>query len=118
MRYGGRGTAKDKTTIIYNDHITITGIPLEAQAYMLGARSAIDWIIERYQIKTDKPSGIVNDPNDWSREHNQPRYILDLLARIMAVSLRTMEMAQSLPRLTFNETGAEERHLREITSTR
>jgi len=106
MRYGGKGTVKDKTTIIYNDHITITGIPLEAQAYMLGARSALDWIIERYQVKTDKPSGIVNDPNDWSREHNKPRYILDLLCRIVTVSVRTTEIVSSLPRLRFAADGA------------
>jgi len=98
----------NKTTIIYNPHITITGIPPEAQEYMLGARSAIDWIIERYQVKTDKPSGITNDPNDWSREHNQPRYILDLLARIVTVSMRTVEIVDGLPRRTFSDDGAAE----------
>jgi len=106
MRYGGKGTIKDKTTIIYNPHITITGISLEAQSYMLGARSAIDWIIERYQIKTDKPSGIVNDPNDWSKEYNQPRYILDLLCRIVTVSVRTVEIVDALPHLAFTDAGA------------
>ncbi|MCL2803079.1 MAG: damage-inducible protein, partial [Micrococcales bacterium] len=110
MAYGKRRVdgklVPDKTTVIYNPHITINGIPPEAQEYMLGARSAIDWIIERYQVKTDKASGIVNDPNDWSSEHGQPRYILDLLTRIVTVSMRTVEIVDSLPRLTFSEAGA------------
>ena len=96
----------DRTTVVYNPHITVNGIPPEAQEYMLGPRSAIDWIIERYQIKTDKPSGIINDPNDWSREHNQSRYILDLLARIVTVSVRTVGLVGSLPRLAFRASGA------------
>ncbi|MDR0489276.1 MAG: DEAD/DEAH box helicase family protein [Propionibacteriaceae bacterium] len=106
MRYGGKSTTKDKTTVICNPRITVTGIPLQAQEYMLGARSALDWILERYQVKIDKPSGIVNDPNDWSREHHQPRYILDLLTRIVTVSIRTVEIVDSLPNLEFNEDGA------------
>ena len=110
MAYGKRRLdgkqVPDKTTVVYNPHITITGIPLEAQEYMLGARSALDWIIERYQIKTDKPSGITNDPNDWSKEHHQPRYILDLLTRIVTVSMRTVEIVDALPRLAFDVAGA------------
>ena len=69
---------------------------------MLGSRSALDWIIERYQIKTDKDSGIVNDPNDWSREHGDPRYIIDLIGRIVSVSLETMDIVDSLPRLELD----------------
>jgi len=104
-RVDGKQVA-DKTTVIYNPHITITGIPLEAQAYLLGARSALDWILERYQIKTDKPSGIVNDPNDWSREHHHARYILDLLTKVVTVSLRTVEIVNALPRVEFTAGGA------------
>ena len=55
----------DKTSVIYNSRITLTGIPEAAYRYMLGSRSAVEWIIDRYQVKTDKASGIVNDPNDW-----------------------------------------------------
>ncbi|MDR1393605.1 MAG: DEAD/DEAH box helicase family protein [Bifidobacteriaceae bacterium] len=106
MRYGGKGTDKDKSVVVVNPRVTVSGIPLEAQAYMLGARSALDWIIERYQVKTDKASGIVNDPNAWSREHGQPRYILDLLTRIVTVSMRTNRIVDSLPRLEFSERGA------------
>ncbi|MGW9402784.1 DEAD/DEAH box helicase [Arthrobacter sp. NPDC055585] len=99
MRYGGKAGSWDKTRVIYNGYVTVEGIPIEAHDYMLGSRSAIDWILERYQIKTDKASGIVNDPNDWSREHQQPRYIIDLLGRIVTLSLETMKIVRGLPDL-------------------
>ncbi len=89
----------DRSIIVYNSRITLTGIPEEAYRFMLGSRSAIEWIIDRYQIKTDKASGIVNDPNDWSREVSDPRYIIDLLARIVTVSLETMKVVDALPAL-------------------
>ena len=89
----------DKSTVVYNDRITLSGIPEAAHRYMLGSRSAVEWIIDRYQVKTDKASGIVNDPNDWSREVEDPRYIIDLLARITTVSLETMTIVDGLPSL-------------------
>jgi predicted helicase len=99
MKYAGKAGAWNKTRITYNAFIDIDGIPEDAQRYMLGSRSALDWIIERYQVKTDKASGIVNDPNDWSREHEQPRYIIDLIGRITRVSLDTMKIVDGLPDL-------------------
>jgi len=98
MRYRGKG-AKDKTEITYNAHIAISGIPEEAQEYLLGSRSGLDWILERYRVRTDKASGIVNDPNDWAREVGNPRYILDLIQRVTTVSVRTMEIVNALPSL-------------------
>jgi predicted helicase len=89
----------DRTRVVYNSRITLAGIPEEAYRYQLGSRSAIEWIIDRYQIKTDKASGIVTDPNDWSREVGDPRYVLDLLARIVTVSLETMKVVDGLPPL-------------------
>jgi predicted helicase len=86
----------DRPTIIYNNRITLTNIPEEAYGYQLGARSAIEWIIDRYQVKVDKASEITNDPNDWS---DDPRYIIDLLKRIVTVSLETMKIVDSLPAL-------------------
>lgn len=103
MRYGGKAGAWDKTRIIYNGHVTLEDIPADAHKYMLGSRSAVDWILERYQVKTDKPSGIVNDPNDWSREHAQPRYIIDLLGRIVTVSLETNRIVAGLPALSLEQ---------------
>ncbi|GGO94055.1 helicase [Nocardioides phosphati] len=99
MAFGKSGKEKDRTTIVYNDRITLSGIPEEAYQYMLGSRSAIEWIIDRYYVKTDKASGIVNDPNDWSREVGDPRYIIDLLARVVTVSVETMKIVDSLPPL-------------------
>ena len=59
----------------------------------------IEWIMERYQIKTDKASGITNDPNDWATEHGKPRYILDLLLSIVTVSLETLKIIKTLPQI-------------------
>ena len=94
--------SKDNTSeIIYNSQITIKNIPPEAYEYVVNGRTAIGWIIERYQIKTDKDSGIVNDPNDWAIEHGKPRYILDLLLSIITVSVETMKIVKGLPKLKF-----------------
>ncbi len=92
----------DKTTkkaIVYNAHVTLGDIPAAAHRYMLGSRSALEWLIDRYQVKTDKASGIVNDPNDWCREHDQPRYIVDLIKRVTRVSVDTMAIVDALPEL-------------------
>lgn len=99
MRYAKEGRQDNKTTIIYNEGIALTGIPEEAQEYLLGSRSALDWIIERYRVKTDKASGIVNDPNAWGDEHGDPRYILDLIKRITTVSIETVQIVSGLPPL-------------------
>jgi len=94
-----RGEKSDKTTIIYNARITLTGIPLEAYDYVVNGKPALEWIMERYQMTVDKNSGIRNDPNDWAREHNQPRYILDLLKRVVRVSIETVKIVNALPAL-------------------
>ena len=65
----------------------------------LPSRSGIDWIIDRYYIKTDKDSGIVNDPNQWGLERGDPRYIVDLIKRVVTVSVRTVEIVAGLPSL-------------------
>ena len=101
MRFGGKASAKDRSTVIYNSRITVSGIPDEAHEYLLGSRSGIEWVMERYQVKSDKASGIVNDPNDWSREVGDPRYILDLLARVVTVSMETVRIVRSLPALSL-----------------
>ena len=100
MKWAGKS---DKTAIIYNPHLTVTGIPDDAHRYMLGSRSALEWVLDRYQVKTDKASGIVNDPNDWSREVGNPRYILDLIAKVTTVSVETMVTVDALPPLRIVE---------------
>ncbi|QCV87985.1 damage-inducible protein [Acidipropionibacterium jensenii] len=93
---------KDKTTkksLIYNQHLTLDDIPAATNEYMLGSRSALEWIIDRYQVKTDKASGIINDPNQWATEHHDPRYVIDLIKRITRVSVDTVVIAERLAEL-------------------
>ena len=94
---------KDKSAIEFNPWIKLTNIPLEAYGYVVNGRSAIEWVMERYQIKTDKASGITNDPNDWAQEHGKPRYILDLLLSVVTVSIETQKIISSLPPLKISE---------------
>ncbi len=85
----------DKTQLVYNDFLTIDSIPAAAFDYRLGTRSALEWIIDQYRVKVDKRSGIVNDPN----RADQPRYIVDLIGRVITVSLQTVEIVEALPNL-------------------
>ncbi|GAC83979.1 hypothetical protein GP2_017_00070 [Gordonia paraffinivorans NBRC 108238] len=87
----------DHSTIIYNPYVTISGIPEDAERYLLGSRTALGWILERYQIKTDKDSKITNDPNDWCDEHDDPTYIVDLIRKVTTVAVETMKIIDSLP---------------------
>ena len=87
--------SKDKTQIYYNDYFTLVGIPAEAFAYQLGTRSALEWVVDQYRVKVDKRSGIVNDPN----RVDQPQYIVDLIGRVITVSLETVEIVKNLPAL-------------------
>ena len=87
--------SKDKTQLKYNDFLTLEGIPPEVYEYRLGNRSALEWVVDQYRVKVDKRSGIVNDPN----RADQPRYIVDLIARVIHVSLRTVEIVRKLPGL-------------------
>ena len=102
MRYGGKGRAadQDRTTLHYNDKITVTGIPLEAYEYVVNGKPALDWVVERQCVKADKDSGIVNDANDWANETmKNPKYPLELFLRVITVSLETMKIVRSLPKL-------------------
>ncbi|MCQ2195122.1 MAG: DEAD/DEAH box helicase family protein [Paludibacteraceae bacterium] len=103
MRFPTGKKAKDKpSTIIYNPHITIENIPAEAYDYVVNGKSAIEWIMERYAVTIDKDSQIKNDCNDWSKEHNQPRYILDLLLSVINVSVKTIAIVNQLPSLNLS----------------
>ena len=86
----------DVTKLIYNKQVTISGIPAEADQYMLGSRSAVAWLIDRYQVKKDKASGIVNDPNDWADEVGNPRYIVDLIGKVTRVAMETVRIVDEL----------------------
>lgn len=86
----------DHTTIIYNPKVMITDIPEEAEEYLLGSRSALGWVIDRWQVKTDKSSGITNDPNDWCDEQDNPRYIIDLISRVTTVAVETQRIVADI----------------------
>lgn len=100
------GPKKDKTRIKYNGHLTLKGIPEEAYEYQVNGRSALEWVIDRYQVKTDKESLITNDPNDYCRAVNDPRYIVDLIKRLVTVSLETQKLVGTLPRFEVLEDNA------------
>lgn len=101
MRYGKE---KDKSTLIYNAKITVTGIPLAAYEYVVNGKPALDWVVERQCVKTDKDSGIVNDANDWAIDTmGNPKYPLELFLRLITVSLETMKIVRSLPALVLIE---------------
>lgn len=90
-----------KDSIIFNSKITIQDIPAKAYEYVVNGKSAIEWIMERYQITIHKESGIRNDPNDWAKEVGNPRYILDLLLSVINLSVQTVDIVADLPKVTF-----------------
>ena len=100
MTFGKSGGKPDKSVIVYNANLTLRDIPLAAYGYVVNGKSAIEWIMERYAVTTDKPSGIRNDPNDWS---DDPRYIVDLLKRIVRVSLESVRLVATLPPLNESQ---------------
>ena len=103
LKWGGSARDRDRSRIVYNARVAVSGIPDEAHDYLLGSRTGLEWVIDRYQVKTDKPSGIVNDPNDYAREVGNPRYILDLIAKVTRVSVETVEIVNALPPLRIVE---------------
>jgi predicted helicase len=91
--------SKDKTSLIYNQFLTLSGIPPQTYEYRLGNRSALEWVIDQYQVSTDKRSGIINDPN----RADDPQYILRLIGQVVTVSLETVKIVGSLPPLGLPE---------------
>src|SRR5216110_3472970 len=84
--------SKDKTSLIYNQFLTLSGIPPDTYEYRLGNRSALEWLIDQYQVSTDKRSGIESDPNRL----DDPEYIVRLVKRIVMVSVRTVQLVREL----------------------
>ncbi|MCL2284643.1 MAG: hypothetical protein FWC26_15115 [Fibromonadales bacterium] len=105
MRFGKNGKEVDKSKIIYNSQISLENIPDKAYEYVVNGKSAIEWIMERYQVTTHKESGIVNNPNDWAKEMGKPRYILDLLHSVINLSVQTVKVVQGLPGVEFGDTN-------------
>ena len=94
MRFGGKG-GKDRTRLVVNGTLTLAGIPPEAFDYVVNGRSPLEWAVDRYQVRTDKASGIVNDPNLWAPEN--PRYIPNLCKRLVTLSLESLRLIARLP---------------------
>lgn len=90
----------DRSTIIFNNDITISNIPDKAYEYMVNGRSAIEWIMDQYQVKTDKKSGITDNPNEYSSDK---KYIFNLLLSIINVSVQTVDLVNSLPKFEVDE---------------
>ena len=101
MKFGKLGKDKDKSVIEYNPFITLRNIPLRAYDYVVNGKSAIEWIMERYCDKVDAKSDIRNDANQWGIEHGNPRYPLDLLQSIITLSIKTLDIVDNLPKITF-----------------
>ncbi len=85
--------SKDKTAVVVNPALTLRGVPPEALTYTLGGRSALEWVIDQYQVRTDKRSGITSDPNQYSED---ARYIVDLVGRVVRVSVETAAITDGL----------------------
>jgi predicted helicase len=100
MKFAGKRPKLDKSTVIYNANITISGIPLEAYDYVVNGKPALEWVMERQGVRTDKDSGIVNDANRYAVEtEGDPAYPLKLFQRVIMVSLETMKIVRGLPQL-------------------
>ncbi|WP_254475061.1 type ISP restriction/modification enzyme [Bartonella sp. B1098] len=105
MKFAGKRGAIDKSSVVYNSNITMQNIPLEAYTYVVNGRSALEWVMERQIVKTDKASGIVNDANRYAVETvGNPAYPLELFQRVITVSLETMKIVRNLPKLEVRET--------------
>ncbi|SPT70145.1 Predicted helicase [Anaerobiospirillum thomasii] len=100
---GKSGNAgKDKTILKYNDDITISNIPLEAQEYVVNKKSALDWVVERACYSQDKKTGIVNDFNEYAKEQGNLRYPLELFLKVITVSIESLKIIKSLPALEIH----------------
>ena len=93
--------ADNRQTLIYNEHIRIKNIPPRCFEYVVNGRSPLDWIIDRYQVKTDSKSGIENNPNDWCTEHGDEKYILNLILSCITVSLKILDVVENLTEVRF-----------------
>ena len=116
MKFGGKRPNQDKSVVIYNPRITITGIPLEAYDYVVNGKPALEWVMERQCVKTDPASGIINDANRYAVETvGDPAYPFKLFCRVITVSLETMKIVKSLPSLDIRD-GAQGAVESEVTA--
>ncbi len=96
LRFSKKGGAEDRSAIVVNPMLRLEGIPEEAYGYVVNGRSAVEWVMDRYQIRRDAESGIVNDPNKWGEEHGNPRYIVDLIGKVVRVSVESVRLVAQI----------------------
>ncbi|MBR3923377.1 MAG: hypothetical protein IKJ45_09690, partial [Kiritimatiellae bacterium] len=96
MSWAKDGKDVRKDMLVVNEHLTLAGIPAEAHKYVINGRTPLEWLIDRYQIRTDAESGIKNDPNKWGEEHGYPEYIVELVKRIVRLSVETVRLVGEL----------------------
>lgn len=96
MAWAKDGKDVRKDMLVVNEHLTLAGIPAEAHQYVVNGRTPLEWLIDRYQIRTDADSGIVNDPNKWGEEHDYPQYIVELAKRLVRLSVETVNLVAGL----------------------
>ena len=96
MAWAKDGKDVRKDMLVVNEHLTLAGIPAEAHQYVVNGRTPLEWLIDRYQIRTDADSGIVNDPNKWGEEHGYPQYIVELAKRLVRLSVETVKLVAGL----------------------
>ena len=106
MRFGKSNGVEDKSIIHFNDAIRIINIPLRAYDWQVNGKSPIEWVMERYAVTVNRDSQIRNDPNEWCKEIEQPRYILELIGRIVNVSIQTLDLIAALPPLSFKTSAS------------
>jgi predicted helicase len=99
MKFGKSGKDTDLSTITYNSKITLKGIPLKAYDYTIRGRAPINWVVQYQGVRQDKDSGIVDDSNLWKEALENPKYPLELLLRVITVSLETLNIIDKLPKL-------------------
>lgn len=96
MRFAGGARNPDRSAIVVNEWVTLSGIPEEVYRYEVNGRSALAWLLDRYRVRVDKDSGIRNDPNSWSHD---PRYVVDLVAKVVRVAVESAAIIGELPSL-------------------
>ena len=94
IRYSKSKGKSDYSKLILNEKYVLEGIPVEVQDYKISGRSALDWVIDRYEVKEDSASGIIQDPNKWSS--NEP-YIMNLIGKVVTVSIESVKLINQLP---------------------
>jgi predicted helicase len=98
MKFGKKNNLIDKSTIIFNESLVLTQIPLETYDYVVNGKPALEWVMENYQIYQDPLTKITNDPNDWGTDNNEPDYILNLVKKVITVSINSKKIINGLPK--------------------